>query len=49
MQGTMLYGPRDIRFEERPEPTDHQADGCHPPPLGHMYLRIGPVALSRHR
>jgi threonine dehydrogenase-like Zn-dependent dehydrogenase len=21
MQGTMLYGPRDIRFEERPEPT----------------------------
>ena len=27
MQGTMLYGPRDVRFEERPdtviiEPTD---------------------------
>src|SRR5437667_1701544 len=21
MQGTMLYGPRDIRFEDRPEPT----------------------------
>ncbi|MBV8811201.1 MAG: zinc-dependent alcohol dehydrogenase family protein [Acidobacteriaceae bacterium] len=21
MRGTMLYGPRDIRFEERPEPT----------------------------
>lgn len=21
MQGTVLYGPRDIRFEERPEPT----------------------------
>ena len=20
MQGTMLYGPRDIRFEDRPEP-----------------------------
>jgi threonine dehydrogenase-like Zn-dependent dehydrogenase len=21
MQGTMLYGPRDIRFEDRPDPT----------------------------
>src|SRR5947209_10330784 len=21
MQGTMLYGPRDVRFEDRPEPT----------------------------
>ena len=21
MQGTVLYGPRDIRFEDRPEPT----------------------------
>lgn len=21
MQGTVLYGPRDIRFEYRPEPT----------------------------
>src|SRR5919204_6649713 len=21
MQGTMLYGPRDVRFEERPEPA----------------------------
>jgi threonine dehydrogenase-like Zn-dependent dehydrogenase len=21
MQGTMIYGPRDIRFEDRPEPT----------------------------
>ena len=20
MQGTMLYGPRDVRFEERPDP-----------------------------
>ena len=20
MQGTMIYGPRDIRFEDRPEP-----------------------------
>ena len=21
MQGTMLYGPRDVRFEERPDPA----------------------------
>jgi hypothetical protein len=25
MRGTMLYGPRDIRFEERPETTIVQA------------------------
>jgi threonine dehydrogenase-like Zn-dependent dehydrogenase len=21
MRGTVLYGPRDVRFEERPDPT----------------------------
>jgi hypothetical protein len=21
MQGTVLYGPRDVRFDERPDPT----------------------------
>ncbi len=21
MKGTVLYGPRDVRFEERPDPT----------------------------
>jgi len=25
MLGTMLYGPRDIRFEDRPDPTIVQA------------------------
>ena len=48
MQGTVLYGPRDIRFEDRPEPKIIKADRCHHPPLGHMHLRIGPVAVSRH-
>jgi hypothetical protein len=24
MKGTMLYGPRDVRFEDRPEPSIHQ-------------------------
>ena len=48
MQGTMLYGPRDIRFEDRPEPYNHPIDRCNPSALGNMYLRIRPVALSRY-
>ena len=44
MRGTVLYGPRDVRFEECPEPkiiepTDAVSD------LGHVRVRIGPVAL----
>jgi hypothetical protein len=27
---------------------DCPIDGCHPLPLGHLYLRIGSLALSRH-
>ena len=29
MKRTILYGPRDVRFEERPDPENHRADGCH--------------------
>jgi hypothetical protein len=29
MQGTMLYGQRDIRFEDRPEPGITKPTPCH--------------------
>lgn len=38
MQGTMLYGPRDIRFEDRPDPTITK-----PTDAG---LICGPIAAS---
>ena len=48
MRGTVIYGPRDIRFEDRDgrrrskKPTD--ADHPH---LGNMRVRVGPVAVPR--
>ena len=48
MQATVLYGERDIRFEDRPEPTIVEADGRHHPPAGHVHLRIRLVAVPRH-
>ena len=46
MQAAVLYGPRDVRFEEREIPKITQADGRRHPTFGDMYLRIGPVAVS---
>jgi len=45
MRGTVLYGARDIRFEDRPEPqiqnpTDH-------PNLDHMRVRFRLVAVQQ--
>jgi 8-hydroxy-5-deazaflavin:NADPH oxidoreductase len=34
-------------FRVSPGAHNHQVDGCHHPPFGHMRLRIRPVALSR--
>ena len=31
MRGTVLYGPRDIRFEDRETPKIDRADRCHHP------------------
>jgi hypothetical protein len=42
MKGTMIYGPRDTRFERSAGAYHHSTNGCHHSPLGHMYLRIGP-------
>ena len=33
MRGAVLYGPRDVRFEERDDAEDHRADRCHHPDL----------------
>jgi len=47
MQGTVLYGTGDIRFEGQPRAKNHQANRCHHPAGGYMRLGIGPVELSR--
>jgi threonine dehydrogenase-like Zn-dependent dehydrogenase len=31
MQGTILYGPPDVRIEERHTPNNYQADRCYYP------------------
>ena len=49
MRGAVLYGPRDIRFEEREVPTNRQADRRHHQDLGHLRVRVGPVAIPRHQ
>ena len=46
MRGAVLYGPRDVRFEER-DAENHQADRCHHPDRGHVRVRVGPVAVPR--
>jgi hypothetical protein len=49
MQGAILYGPRDVRFEERYAPDDHQANRCRHQDLGHLRMRVRPVALPWHQ
>ena len=46
MRGTVLYGPGDIRFEDREDTEDHRTDGCGDPHGGHVRVRIGPLAVS---
>ena len=48
MRGTVLYGPRDVRFEERPDAEDREADRRHHPDRGHLRVRVRPVAVPRH-
>ena len=47
MRGTVLYGPRDVRFEERRGPEDYRTDRCGDPHPRDMRLRIRPLALPR--
>ena len=47
MKGTVIYGPRDIRFEDRPEPRIVEPTDADHPHRGNMRVRVGPLALSR--
>ncbi len=48
MEATVLYGARDVRFEDRPDADDHRANRRRHSPAVHVYLRVGPLAVSRH-
>ena len=48
MRGVVMYAPGDVRVEDRPEPII-RADRRDHPALGDLHLRLGPVALPRHR
>ena len=49
MRGAVLHAPGDVRVEERDDPTIDRADRRDHPPVGHLRLRLRPVALPRHR
>src|SRR5579871_3111273 len=48
MQGAVLYGPRDIRFEDRAEPAIVDPTDAIISLPGDAHLRFRPLALSRH-
>ena len=48
MQATVLYGAGDVRFEDRPGPGDCRTDRRRHSIAGHVHLRVGPLAVSRH-
>ena len=48
MTGAVLYGPRDVRFEERSAPTIIEDDRCHHQDLGQLRVRVRLAALPRH-
>jgi len=48
MRGAVLYGPRDVRFEERETPKIVKPTDAIIRISGHVCLRVGPVAVSRH-
>ncbi len=49
MKGTMLYGPGDVRFEERPDPKIIEPTDAILQSVGSLRVRVRLVALSRHR
>ena len=46
MRGAVLYGPRDVRFEDRETPKIDRADRRCDPHGRDVRLRIGPLAVS---
>ena len=49
MRVAVMTAPGEVRVEDRPDPTDHRADGCDHPAVRDLCLRLGPVALPGHR
>ena len=49
MRGVVMHAPGDVRVEDRDDPTIVEADRRDHPPRRHLHLRLGPVALPRHR
>ena len=47
MKGAMIYGPRDVRFEERADAHHHQAHRRRHQDRGDLRVRLRPVALPR--
>ena len=48
MKGTILYGPRDVRFEERDAPTIIKPSDAIIR-ISALRVRVRPVALPRHQ
>ena len=49
MRGVMLHGPGDVRVEHRADPTITQPTDAIIRVVRHLRVRVGPVALPRHR
>ena len=49
MRGVVMYGPGDVRVEEREKPTIIAADGRGAAVVRDVCVRLGPVALPRDR
>ena len=49
MRGAILHAPGDVRVEEPTRPDDHRTHRRDHPARRHLRLRLGPVALPRHR
>ena len=49
MRGAVLHAPGDVRVEDRADPTIERAHRRRHPPVRHLRVRVGPVALPRHR
>jgi hypothetical protein len=49
MRGTVLYGARDVRYEEVPEPKILKPTDAIHPASGNLCLRFGHLVLSRYQ
>ena len=49
MRGAVMHAPGDVRVEDARRPDDHRADRRDHPAVRDLRLRLGPVALPRHR